>query len=139
MNPAVLLADAVLALHLGIVAFNLLMVPLAWIGLWRRWRWIERPWIRFTHLGMMAQIAFQGFADQLCPLTILEQSLRERAGQDSYEGSLIGHLFGSLMYWDFPAWVFVAGYAAWFALALFTWWCVLRRARARAAAAPPAA
>ena len=128
-NPpmSALLADCILALHFAIVAFNIGMVPLAGIGLWRRWPWITRPWLRRTHLAMMGLIAFQGFADQACPLTVLEHYLRENAGQRGYEGSMIGHWLGSVMYWDLPPWIFIAGYAGWFMLALMAWWFVKRR------------
>lgn len=131
-----LMADAVLALHLLIVAFNIVMVPLAWIAVWRRfgrgWGWVARPAVRWTHVGMMALIAMQSLLGQHCPLTILEQALRDRAGQSGYEGSFIGHLMGRIMYWEFPEWVFIVIYVGWFGVVGATWWCVKRAKWSRA-------
>ena len=118
---AALLADALLLLHFAIVAFNVIMVPLAWFGHWRGWRWVRRRWVRRTHIGLMALIALVALAGELCPLTTLEQALRERAGQATYAGSFVGRWVGEVLYLDLPAWVFPLLYAAWFALTLWTW------------------
>jgi hypothetical protein len=115
------LADLLLIGHFCIVAFAVGMVPLAWIGRWQGWRWIRNPWLRRAHLAVMAVIALIALLGQLCPLTIWEQDLRERAGQITYEGSFIGHWVGGLLYVDLPLWVFPALYAGWFFLTLWTW------------------
>jgi hypothetical protein len=118
---AAALADLILLLHLAVVAFNVAMVPLAWLGAWREWRWVRRRWVRWTHIGLLGLVAVQALAGRLCPLTLWEQSLRERAGQVSYESSFIGHWIGGLLYLNLPGWMFVALYTAWFVLALWTW------------------
>jgi hypothetical protein len=41
-----------------------------------------------------------------CPLTDLEQTLRNLSGQQSYTGSFIAHWTEQLLYYNLPLWVF---------------------------------
>jgi hypothetical protein len=123
MSPSLsaFIADLIMATHAAAVLFNIAMAPLAWAGRWRGWGWVRRRWVRWAHLGMMGLIAVQAVAGRLCPLTIWEQALRERAGQTGYEGSFIGQYVGSILYWDVPPWVFLALYVGWFGVVVWTW------------------
>lgn len=47
-----------------------------------------------------------------CPLTLLEQFLRLRAGQGMYSESFIAHYVNQLLYLDVPQWSLIAGAAA---------------------------
>lgn len=114
------LADALLALHVGIVLFVVGLLPLVLLGGALGWRWVRHFGLRLTHLGLMAFIAAQAWLGQLCPLTVWEQDLRRIAGQASYGESFIEHWLSRLLFWDAPWWVFVAAYTAfavWVALA----------------------
>lgn len=82
------LADLVLLLHLGFVLFVILGALLV---LWRRW-------IAWIHLPCAAYGAAIEFAGWVCPLTPLENRLREAAGQAGYEGGFIEHYAGGLLY-----------------------------------------
>ena len=126
MSPAnaALLADALLALHVGIVVFVVCMLPLVLIGGALRWRWARHFGLRLTHLGLMVFIAVQTWVGQLCPLTVWEQDLRRIAGQDSYGESFIEHWLSRLLYWDAPWWVFVAAYTAFALLVALAWWWI---------------
>ena len=44
------------------------------------WPGVRAPLFRYTHLGVMLFVAAQTLAGKLCPLTIWEMALRERAG-----------------------------------------------------------
>lgn len=132
LNPAtaVLLADALLALHLGVAVFVVGLLPLVLIGGARGWRWVRHRGLRLWHLGLMVFIAAQAWLGRLCPLTVWEQDLRRLAGQTAYETSFIEHWLSQVLYWDAPWWVFVAAYTAFAVAVAGTWWWVRPRPRA---------
>lgn len=86
---ALWLADAILALHLGIVLFVVGLLPLVLLGGALGWRWVRHFGLRLTHLALMVFIAAQAWLGQLCPLTVWEQDLRRLAGQSGYRESFI--------------------------------------------------
>lgn len=118
---AAALADAVLALHLLLVAFVVSMLPLVAIGGRRGWRWVRGRRLRIAHVLLMLFITVQTWMGALCPLTIWEQALRRHAGEATYAGSFIGHWLGRLLYFDVAWWVFIAAYTAFAALVLLAW------------------
>jgi hypothetical protein len=142
MTPALaaLLADALLALHVGIVLFVVGLLPLVLLGGALGWRWVRHFGLRLSHLALMVFIAVQTWLGQLCPLTVWEQSLRKTAGQGSYGKGFIEHWLSRLLYWEAPWWVFVAAYTGFAVLVVGAWWRVrpysLRRSR-RAMAKQP--
>ena len=123
MSPAfaAVLADAILALHVGIVAFVVLGTLAILGGGPLGWRWVRGRAFRITHLALMAFIALQAWLGRLCPLTEWEQALRQRAGQDAYAGSFIEHWLSRLIYFDLPWWSFVAAYTVLDAVLLASW------------------
>lgn len=129
---AAFLADAILALHVGIVAFVVLGQAAILFGAWRRWRWIRNFRFRIAHLALMLFIALQSWLGQLCPLTVWEQALRTRAGQAVYAESFIEHWLSRLIFFQAPWWAFVAAYTAFAALVLASWrlWPPQRAGRA---------
>lgn len=133
MNPAtaILLADALLALHMGIVVFVVGLLPLVLLGGARGWRWVRRRSLRLAHLGLMLFIAVQAWLGRLCPLTVWEQDLRRHAGQSGYTESFIEHWLSRLLYWDLPWWVFVVAYTAFAGLVAGAWWSVRPAKKAR--------
>lgn len=124
LTPATasMLADAVLALHVAIVAFVVLGEMLFLIGGWRGWRWIRSLPLRLLHLALMVFVAIQAWLGALCPLTVWEQRLRALAGQTGYQESFIEHWLSKLIFFQAPWWIFVAAYTAFALLVLATWW-----------------
>ncbi len=117
-----LLADLILLLHVAIVAFVVLGLPLIVLGGWRGWRWIRNRRFRLLHLATIAFVAIQAWAGGICPLTTWEQQLRVRAGQTGYDGGFVEHWLSRLIFFEAPPWVFVIGYSL-FALAVAAaWW-----------------
>ncbi|MFC3550450.1 DUF2784 domain-containing protein [Lysobacter cavernae] len=117
-------ADALLALHVGTVAFVVLGAVAILVGGWRRWRWVRGFRWRLVHLLLMAFIAVQAWLGALCPLTVWEQALRSRAGQAAYQTSFIEHWLSRLIFFEAPWWVFVAAYTGFAALVLLAWFRV---------------
>lgn len=110
MDPATL-ADLILLVHLGIVAYAVLLPPLVLIGGWRGWSWVRRPGLRLVHLGLIVFVATQALLGELCPLTIWEHELRIAAGQRGYgDQGLIADLLHRLLFKRWPAEVFTVIY-----------------------------
>ncbi|MEE4280509.1 MAG: DUF2784 domain-containing protein [Pseudomonadales bacterium] len=117
-----LLADLILLLHAGIVAFVLLGQLAILVGWFRHWRWVRWFWLRLLHLGTIVFVIIQTWLGQLCPLTIWEQQLRTAAGEHMYAQSFIEYWLSRVLFYDLPWWVFVTAYTLFGALVLVTWW-----------------
>lgn len=130
MNPATtlspataaVLADALLALHVGVVMFVVGLLPLVLVG--GALGWVRGFGLRITHLALIVFVAAQAWLGQLYPLTVWEQALRRTAGQGSYGESFIEHWLSRLLYWNAAWWVFVAAYTAFAVLVALAWWWV---------------
>jgi len=116
-QPAPLLADAIVLVHLAYVAFvvgGYVAVPL---GAARGWRWVRRRVWRRLHVAAIALVALEGLGGVMCPLTWLEAALRG----GSAPGSFVGRLVHAVLFYDLPPWVFTLAYVvlALLALALY--------------------
>ncbi|MBI5256256.1 MAG: DUF2784 domain-containing protein [Burkholderiales bacterium] len=120
--PYQALADIVLALHLGVVAFVIAGLVLVVLGNLRGWRWVNAPGFRLAHLATIGFVAAQAWLGQDCPLTVLEMWLRARARGPTYQGSFIEHWLQRLLYYDAPAWVFTLGYTLFGLAVAAAWW-----------------
>ena len=121
---ALALADAILALHLAIVAFNVVMPPAILAGAWRGWRWVCHRGLRLLHLGGMGVVALQAALGDLCFLTVWEAELRRAAGQQGSGGSFVETLLAEALYVDVPLAVLIPIYLGWAGLSLALWWLV---------------
>lgn len=83
-----LLADALLLVHFGFLAFVIGGALLAW----------RRPWVAWLHLPALTWGAYVVLAGEVCPLTPLENALRLAGGGGTYEGSFIEHYLVPLIY-----------------------------------------
>jgi hypothetical protein len=81
-------ADVVIAVHAGFVLFVVLGGVLA-----LRWRWMV--WL---HAPAVAWGAVIEYANWVCPLTPLENYLRQRSGGAVYPGDFIDHYVVPLLY-----------------------------------------
>lgn len=117
-----LLANAVLISHIGIVVFIVVGQLLIVAGAIARWQWIRNIWFRAIHLALMVYVAMQTWFGLVCPLTTVEQWFRIKAGQGSYDGDFIGYWLGHLLFYQAPPWVFMAVYSG-FALLVAATWC----------------
>ena len=117
-----LLADAILALHVAVVAFVVLGTLAILVGGPLGWRWVRGFGLRVSHLVLMVFIALQAWLGRLCPLTVWEQALRNRAGQATYDASFIQHWLSRLIFFDAPWWTFVAAYTLLALLIAACWW-----------------
>lgn len=83
-----MLADAIVVVHLAFVLFVMLGGLLA-----MRW-----PWVIWLHVPAALWGVVIEYTGGICPLTPLENSLRQQAGSSGYEGEFIGHYILPLLY-----------------------------------------
>ena len=119
------LADFVLVMHVGFVAFVIVGLLSIFVGGVCGWGWIRNPWFRAFHLAAIGLVVAQAWLEVICPLTTLEMYLRGKAGDSTYSGSFIGHWLQKLLYYEAPQWVFALCYSL-FGLAVIATWVKFR-------------
>lgn len=124
MNIYLLIADALLFLHVLVVVYVVFGLVLIIIGKYKSWDWVRNFWFRITHLAAITVVIIQALFGRICPLTTWEMDLRRKAGDVVYEGSFISHWLGEFIYYDFPLWVFAIGYSIFGALVVISWFWV---------------
>lgn len=85
-----LIADLILVMHVAFVAFALFGGLLV----------LRRPRVAWLHLPALAWGVFVQWADQICPLTPLENHFRVLGGEGGYTGHFIEHYLSMLLYPD---------------------------------------
>jgi hypothetical protein len=120
MNLYRVLADVVVVVHAAFVGTVVLGLLLILVGLALRWRWVRNFWFRAVHFLMIAVVVGQALLGIVCPLTTLENHLRELGGQEPYPGSFIGYWAHELIFYDGPPWAFTLGYCIFGAAVLTT-------------------
>jgi hypothetical protein len=111
-----LAADAVLFEHFAFVAFVLGGFLFIWIGHVFRCGCVRNFTFRLLHLMAMGVVFLQAMLGTACPLTILENALRLRAGETTYRETFMQHWFGRVMFHEWSQTTFIILYAAFFTL-----------------------
>ncbi|QSP96370.1 DUF2784 domain-containing protein [Marinobacter salinisoli] len=122
-----ILADALLVLHVLFVAFVVLGLVLILLGGALRWHWVRNVWFRRAHLVAIGVVVLQSWLGVICPLTTWEMALRRKAGAATYDGSFVQHWLHAILYYDAPEWVFIVVYSLFGALVLASWFLVRPR------------
>ena len=117
-----LLAALAFVAHLAFIIFVL-------VGSVLVWRW---PWVAFGHIPCVIWGLLMEFVPSLfCPLTPLEQSLLQKAGEKGYETGFVEHYIAPLIYPDVnPAFFYQAGVFL-LSINLVLYFLVIRQIRAR--------
>jgi hypothetical protein len=115
-------ADLLVAAHFCYVAFAVGGELVVIAGALARWRWVRNLPFRIAHLCAVVLVAVEASIGVPCPLTEWEYELRGLAGQRAeVHVSFIARIVRSIIFYDFPAWVFLVayiGFAAFVALTL---------------------
>ncbi len=131
------LADLIVIVHFCYVTFTVGGELAVLLGGALRWRWVRNLPFRVTHLAAVVLVAVEALAGAACPLTVWEYQLRVLAGQRvEQQVSFVARLVRSIIFYDFPAWVFIAAYVSFAALVAATWFMVRPRRRPRRVAPP---
>ena len=113
----ILASDLILISHFCIVffvVFGLFALP---IGYLRNYSWTRNIKFRVAHMLLMGIITLEAILGITCPLTIIENTLR----QIDYQQSFVAYWVSQFIYWDLPAYFFVTLYAACFIWSLIFW------------------
>ena len=113
-----IMANLVLVIHFCLVFFivsGFIFFPLGYIA---KWTWVRNFRLRLLHLVFMLIVTIEAVLGITCPLTYIENLLR-----NSYEGhSFVGYWISNIIYWDFPAQFFIGLYTFCLAWTLAMWW-----------------
>jgi hypothetical protein len=63
-----------------------------------------RPVLQWLHIGSLVWGMLTGVFYYVCPLTLLENWLEQRAGIEPYQGGFVLHYLDKLVYPDLPNW-----------------------------------
>jgi polyferredoxin len=121
------LADVVIVVHASYVAFVilgqlaiLLGMLRRWLGMLPHWEWIRNIPFRLAHLAAIIVVVLESWCGITCPLTTWEIWLRERAGEETYEGDFIANAVHHVLFYRAEPWVFTICYTVFGALVLLT-------------------
>ncbi len=103
-------ADVVLAVHAAFVAFVVGGQAAILVGWFKRWRWTRGLAFRAAHLAAIGFVVAESWFDIPCSLTVLENTLRTRAGAVAYEEGFIRDWLTRLLFYTGPSWVFTVVY-----------------------------
>jgi Protein of Unknown function (DUF2784) len=120
--PWLVLADMIAIVHAAYVAFVVVGLVVIVIGGIAGARWARNLTLRVVHLCAILFVCIEAMTGTVCPLTVLENTLRVRAGTASYPADFIGYWVDRLIFYDFPAWVFILLYFGFAALVALAWW-----------------
>lgn len=115
------LADLLVAIHVGFIAFVIGGQLVILIGALLHWRWIRNRWFRLAHLLAIVFVALEAVFGMICPLTRWEYQLRSRAGQIIEDDiSFIGRVAREILFYELPTWMFTTAYVSFALLVLVT-------------------
>lgn len=114
------LADLIVVLHAGFVAFVVIGEMAVLYGLARGRDWARAFWFRWLHLVSIAFVVLLSWLGATCPLTDLENLLREHAGEVGYPGDFIGYWVREVLFYECSTWIFVVIYSVFGMVVLFT-------------------
>lgn len=127
-------ADIILVIHALVVAFNVVGLAAIWVGAVLKWRWIRNFWFRTIHLGLIGIVAAGSLIGIVCPLTVLEDALRQTGPPQS---GFIQRWVSRLLYYDFPASAFTITYVLFALIVLLTFIAIKPERRAALPAPQP--
>ncbi|HVE22747.1 MAG TPA: DUF2784 domain-containing protein [Acidocella sp.] len=102
------LAEAIFAVHLAIIAFNVAGLVVIPVGAWLGWSIVRMAWLRLLHLGMLLIVTVQALAGRACVLTIWQNDL---TGLRQPAQPMIMRWIERLVYWNLPPWGFAVMYS----------------------------
>jgi polyferredoxin len=130
------LADVVVVLHAGYVAFVIFGELAILVGILLRWNWIRNRTFRLSHLAAIGVVVLESWSGITCPLTTWEDWLRSRAGQTVEKGDFIGRWVHDVLFYQADPRIFTVIYSAFGALVVLS--LILSPPRWRSARTLPA-
>ena len=113
----VLFSEIFLLFHFFIFLFMILSFFLLALGYYQKWEWVKNRYYRLIHLILMGIIFIETILGFMCPLTILENFLRN----DIEINNKITQIIHQIMYWDLPTYQFIILYLLSLLYLIFLW------------------
>lgn len=127
------LANVVLFVHAGYVTFTVGGEIAILLGAGLKWHWVRNLAFRITHTAAVVVVALEAIFGVSCPLTVWEYQLRLMANEHvRAQIPFMARLVRSIIFYNFPAWVFLVAYVGFGLLVVSTLIFVAPR-RSRAA------
>ena len=112
-----LFSEIVLLFHFCIFLFMILSFFLIPLGYYQKWEWVKNKYYRLIHLFLMGIIFIETILGFMCPLTILENFLRNNIEINNK----ITQIIHQIMYWDLPNYQFIILYLLSLLYLIFLW------------------
>ena len=112
-----LFSEIVLLFHFCIFLFMIFSFFLIPLGYYLKWEWVKNKYYRLIHLVLMGIIFIETILGFMCPLTILENFLRN----DIEINNKITQIIHQIMYWDLPTYQFIIMYSLSLLYLIFLW------------------
>jgi hypothetical protein len=119
-NGYTILADAVVIIHATYVAFVVFGLAAILIGAAMNWRWTRSLAFRIAHLAAIALVCVEAIVGMICPLTSLENLMREHASATQYPGDFVAYWAHRAIFYNFPPWIFTIAYISFAILVAIT-------------------
>ena len=113
----IIFSEIVLLFHFCIFLFITLSFFLIPLGYYLKWEWVKNKYYRLIHLVLMVIIFIETILGFMCPLTILENFLRN----DIEINNKITQIIHQIMYWDLPTYQFIILYLLSLLYLIFLW------------------
>jgi hypothetical protein len=110
------LADIILIIHFLFVLFVVGSLPLIWIGERMRLGFVRNVRFRLAHIAAILFVLVESFVGMVCPLTLLEDSLR--GGESG--GSFIQRWLHRILFYNVPEWILTTIYVLFAVLVIIT-------------------
>ena len=112
-----LFSELVLLFNFCIFLFMILSFFLIPLGYYQKWEWVKNKYYRLIHLILMGIIFIETILGFMCPLTVLENFLRNNIEINNK----ITQIIHQIMYWDLPTYQFIILYLLSFLYLIFLW------------------
>ena len=113
----IILSEIVLLFHFSIFLFIIISFILIPLGYQKKWKWVKNKYYRLIHLVLMGIIFIETILGFMCPLTTLENFLRN----DIEINNKITQIIHQIMYWDLPSYQFIILYLLSLLYLIFLW------------------
>ena len=113
----IIFSEIVLLFHFSIFLFMILSFFLIPLGYYQKWEWVKNKYYRLIHLFLMGIIFIETILGFMCPLTILENFLRNNIEINNK----ITKIVHQIMYWDLPTYQFIILYLLSLLYLIFLW------------------
>lgn len=97
------LADIILIIHFVVIVFVLSIFIFVPYGYSEGWEWVRKKKIRYLHLFIISFVSIESVLGLICPLTILENSLRQKITTESF----VSQYLSKIIYFNFPSIFFI--------------------------------